>query len=845
MNHFHEYLCGKLEEKLAKRRIVLFYDPRSAFAPFFDNELPRVGPRHNGLERVLIGERRVLFARYDDSFFGLRAAVEPVVAKDEPDFLILYLPGVEPGGETSVLMELEKGGLPYKPQLRRLARDALRPFYTESDIDAMVKSEALTYDDVVGCLEQAASGEKASILKTVLPTDSDQGLLVRWLADDGHDAGIVEKGAIGELYRLIEVRLGLSLAPPTPVGEARAQTARYLLVNEFRADLEGEPPTSLGMVPVSPSNGYDARIREVNSALRRQHPDFYMAFADRVEVDLDLAGSRIDPSCLGTTDTFRFEESSLLGRAIELAAAKQYDAALAIVVGRAHSFWLEHHIARRAQWEACRLAVELGHEVTRVAEALDGRVGDSTAWVNAYTTKGGWFEVDRRQRRLEAWLTLLDSEPAAEQAIAVVKRDHDELLKRMAAGFWSALADAGWTVPKVLHQTQVHPQIVQSGGPRVAYFLIDAMRYEMGVELGDQLQGVQELVVRPAVAALPTITSIGMAALLPGASAGFAVIDDKGKLAASVDGAALGDLAARLKYLKSRVPGLVDIKLEKVLDASVQKLSFAVEEAPLIVVRSQEIDLVGEMSDLVARNVMDTLIGNIARAVRRLASAGVESFVIAADHGHQFSRRREEDMRTDSPGGETIALHRRCWAGRGGATPPGTVRISGVDLGYDTDLDFIFPTGLGVFKASGSLSYHHGGASLQEIVVPVVSFRVPKATEAKSPQRAVQLADVPERLTNRTFGVRLAAIGDLLATESITVRVVLITGDRQVGQAGMVHGALFDDASGVITMQLGSEANVGIMLTVEDCRSVRVVVQDPATDAVLARSAEVPVRLGI
>jgi hypothetical protein len=93
--------------------------------------------------------------------------------------------------------------------------------------------------------------------------------------------------------------------------------------------------------------------------------------------------------------------------------------------------------------------------------------------------------------------------------------------------------------------------------------------------------------------------------------------------------------------------------------------------------------------------------------------------------------------------------------------------------------------------------------------------------------------------------VRLAAIGDLLATESIALRVVLIAGDRQVGQAGMVHGADFDGASGVITMQLGSEANVGVMLTVEECRSVRVVVQDPATDAVLARSAEIPVRLGI
>jgi hypothetical protein len=35
------------------------------------------------------------------------------------------------------------------------------------------------------------------------------------------------------------------------------------------------------------------------------------------------------------------------------------------------------------------------------------------------------------------------------------------------------------------------------------------------------------------------------------------------------------------------------------------------------------------------------------------------------------------------------------------------------------------------------------------------------------------------------------------------------------------------------------------MLTREDCETVRIVVQDPATDAVLGQSDEIAVRLGI
>ena len=55
-------------------------------------------------------------------------------------------------------------------------------------------------------------------------------------------------------------------------------------------------------------------------------------------------------------------------------------------------------------------------------------------------------------------------------------------------------------------------------------------------------------------------------------------------------------------------------------------------------------------------------------------------------------------------GGAAIELHRRCWVGRGGATPAATVRVSAASLGNASDLDFVFPLGSGVFKAGGGLA---------------------------------------------------------------------------------------------------------------------------------------------
>jgi hypothetical protein len=98
-------------------------------------------------------------------------------------------------------------------------------------------------------------------------------------------------------------------------------------------------------------------------------------------------------------------------------------------------------------------------------------------------------------------------------------------------------------------------------------------------------------------------------------------------------------------------------------------------------------------------------------------------------------------------------------------------------------------------------------------------------------------------VTNRAFTVRLSLA--VLSEDPLPVRVVLLSGAEQVGEAGMAVGADFDRDAGVVALEPGTEASVGVMLLRDDCTSVRLVVQDPATDAVLGSSGEIPVRLGI
>lgn len=544
-----------------------------------------------------------------------------------------------------------------------------------------------------------------------------------------------------------------------------------------------------------------------------------------------------------------FEERSLLAHCGTLVAEKKFNQALEIISGREHSFWVDRDVGRKAQWEACRRMAELGSLGVAVRAAINKASGDANAWIDAYSSKDGWFRLDQAQRRLETWVANLDDEPE-ERPLGVVRGVYEDACRAMADGFTKALVAAKWTVSASLHQTRIYSEVVLGQPKPVAYFFVDAMRFEMGVELAERLPKTVEVSVRPAVCALPSITPIGMAALQPGASSSFSVVEKSGALGAQIDETFLPDLAARKKFAASRVPSLADIALDELLSLQPSKLAKKIEGAQLVIVRSQEIDHAGERGfTFQARQVMDTVIDNLARAIRKLAAAGVEHCVLTADHGHLFfPSDRDESMRIDAPGGDEVDLHRRCWIGRGGATPAGCVRVTASALGYDSNLDFVFPLGGGVFKAGGDLAFHHGGPSLQEMVIPVVTVRMKTLEAGRSAATPVRATGLPDAVTNRIFSVMIQLDGKNLSlfSSELLVRPLLVSSGKQVGAVGMAIDGEFDRATGCVKLQAGKPVTVAFLLIDESAPSLRIVIQDPTTDAELYRSpTDIAVRLGV
>lgn len=838
MSTFQEEIAGRVARHLKERRVVVFYDPRGEFRPFI--ELLMAGAEE---DVVQIGDSRAWLLRYAGSYLALRREADRRLADAGPRHGLVYVGGEERDRKRSALMEFDLAGHTYEPQLRKLARDILRERFSDGQIDGFLEPAGVGYAEIASYFDQGSEG--TSILRLLYGNVGSEAILAQWILDATRDGELQEKGAAPELRSLAQTRVGLTLGE-TPLPTARRDLVRYVLINEFRMDLDDASPDALDLIPEPTSKDQRERIRAIAVELRRSDPATYGELADEVESDLGLGVLKIAPDRLGAVDTFRFEERRLLEEAARLLAAGEHEAALDLARGREDSHWVRSNPRRLAQWSALQQAAVLGQRVHACAQEIGGFKGKPPkAWIERYVAEDGWHVVDGLDRRLGAFLSAMDEEPVAARAIARVRQDYAEWVRALNEGFTPALVGSQWDTGWELHQTQVFDTRVKPAEQPVALFAVDAFRYEMAEELAERLEQAGTGTLEAAVGALPTITPVGMAALLPGASESFSVRQTGNGVCGAIEGTPLPDWPARWKHLQATVPGAVELRLEQLLHMSPDALAAHVKGARLVLVRSQDIDAVGEAGvGLVAQQAMATVIPNLARAVHRLSKAGIGRFVVSADHGHLLDETQDDDMKIETPGGEKVDLHRRCWAGRGGKTPSGAVRVTGANLGYDTDLDFVFPSGRGVFLAGGGLQYHHGGLSLQELIVPVLSVTMETTARGADSDAKVQLHDVPEKITNRTVGVRVELARDLFA-EPHWVRVVLLDKSDQVGEAGMAQGATFDQRTKRVQLTPGEPAIVGLMLSREDCKSLRVAVLDAETDAVLAQSKILNVNLSI
>jgi hypothetical protein len=783
-------LVERIREQADQNGLVVWYDPEGRYREVVDewreDDLP--------------------LERYTGSIFELRHRVEPKMAGLQPPRLVVYVP-LERAATGDGLIELEAAGVVVAPgqqpatrntRLGVVARTAFAGLGWAPDKVASLVREIdagkLTLAELDRLAEQ--DGAALGVLAAIFETGNAEEVVLRFLGLSTHDGAIEAKAVLESLRGMVEAVAGVGpLAGESPA-ELRSAAAAQVLLSEAAERLGADFPPRLEGAATSSAKAAELARRWRN---RRDLQESYVTLADNIESRFSLAEVDFPGPTMRTVDTFEVCERQLLGaarrRLIE-AEPPELESLLSLVTERQAGFWGATKPVLQAQWALLGEAAELLLAAAGVGSALaDGKATALRSTVEGYTggLEGGapWCRLDSLHRHVEQRYRTLAPVSAAERdeierLIARARKRYEEVARTLAERFTRSLVEEGGTAAGVRLQRETFRRFVEPAlaKGRTAYLLVDGLRYEMAAELAaSTLHGELSCVL----GTLPSITSVGMAALLPGAHQGPVLASETdGSVYLELGKDAARNRAERMKLFTDRVEGRVfATKLDALLPPS-RSVSRRIEEADLIVVTAtEELDGLCESGNVaMAHRLMDDVLLQIDRTIHTLFGLGIATIVVTADHGFLLTEEIDAGDKLAPPGGKKVALHRRVWIGRGGAADPSFARLDAPAVGLGGDLEIAVPWGLGVFRmAGGSESYFHGGAAPQEILLPVWVIGSEGSGADSRPSLDWLITPGSRTISARLLSVQIEARSStLFAAEPRSVRLAVVDAGRPISQ---------------------------------------------------------------
>lgn len=856
-----EALIQLIAKQVNEKNLVVWYDPEQAYSKV----------------AAELSIPKTIIARYDGSFLRLRREVDHLLDGNEPPRLVVYVP-MERTETDNALIELDCAGVIMQPRqqpptcntrLSVVGRNALRPILGEdqvAEIERQAEAGKLSLADL-DSLADKGKDISTGLLTLIFGSANPQDVALTFLGSSDADEEIRKKEAQKELQQLLQVSFDIDLPSSEAMSNWRVRLGRHVLLADLLVSLKGNVPSSLSSVPVTnSSSGKDSCVRLARTwRNRRDLRDSYVKMANQVEEEFGLGKIKLPVDLLQDNETFFCVERALMVHVETGLCSTPSPALLQLAQQRLSRFWADVKPEVQTRWALISSAAEVLIEADRVGKALKKAPTSVQALLKAYADdEEPWCLLDTHHRNLETRNYSFDfgasgDNSELEKLIAKAEQRYTQVGSELSKHFMTAYQNAKPPVKGLLQQREIFEKLVKPllGDGKVAYVWVDALRFEMARELSRLLRDDFELELQPAVGTIPTITEIGMAALLPKANESVKVVSvGGGKLALEIGGIVIKDRKDRVAFLKESAGVTVfEAKLEDLLPKPTKRVRDGIQSAELILITSQEIDELCEADNVAqARLQIDGVLHHLRRGVRVLADHGIKNIVLVADHGHLFAEEIGEDMKIDAPGGKVEDLHRRVWIGIGGASEPSYLRASLASLGVESEYDIATPWTFAVFKSKGGgRAYFHGGMSPQELVVPVVVMR--SITKAAALPEGVQWTLKPgtAKLTTRFFSVQITGEqSSLFGVELPTVRIELRANKKCVSlPVSASYG--FENATGEVKLKAALNDNkriepntVTVMVTEEiSQKTVALCLLDATTGAELVPPIAVDVAISL
>jgi uncharacterized protein (TIGR02687 family) len=302
-------------------------------------------------------------------------------------------------------------------------------------------------------------------------------------------------------------------------------------------------------------------------------------------------------------------------------------------------------------------------------------------------------------------------------------------LKELTA-MWLNAADehlAGTDVSRgILRQTNFYHDVVASEKQSVFVIISDALRYEVAMELAQTLEEKHrgKVTTSSMQGVFPTVTHYGMAALLPGKNK---TVNDNNDVL--VDGNKCATTEQRKAVLCANDENSTAIQFKDFIKMKKTERNEVIKGKKVVYIYHNTIDAIGDKAPTETEvfEACDDAISEISNLVQIIAGLrGSSKVVITADHGflYTYSPLLESQKISKSDLKDVKEAGRRYVVGTDSTTSDLLIPVDMEINNEDKSLKGLAPRDVVRIKMSGGgENYVHGGVSLQEMVVPVVTFK--------------------------------------------------------------------------------------------------------------------------
>lgn len=351
---------------------------------------------------------------------------------------------------------------------------------------------------------------------------------------------------------------------------------------------------------------------------------------------------------------------------------------------------------------------------------------------------------------------------------SVADRVYANYTNSLNEAFFQRLAASGkLDLPGIPNVTPRLEQTMWGAKGRRAVIIVDALRYDCALALKDLLHG-HEVDVEPLVAMLPTVTPVGMTALLPVTTAHMTVDVKGNNIHPRVNGKDTSVRENRLTLLRA-----TGADCREILEVEAAFAPPANTGDLFVVFGHEEVDSMGhgQAENLIRHVFLE--IERLSRLVRKLHRWGYTQVHVVTDHGFILLDESKLPAEVTCDKDWCYVLKERYALVAANADLP----LTRLPFPWDPSMMVAVPPGLAFFKAEKSFS--HGGAALQELIIPHLTSHAaaaqtkPIGVEVVLPTFELQRASLKVTLRSTAAGSakagQMALFGETGRTLSLNV----------------------------------------------------------------------------